>query len=231
MSRVVLFDFDGTLIRGDSATDLLRSLLRGRPLRRLCALLSLPLLLGFVHWRTASFAASWFLWLCTVGRAPGELARAQSAYVTAFAAQRERRLIACALARLRAHLAAGDRIYVVTAAGEELARAMWAAVDGPPVTAIIGSQTRPCLHGVVIAFHCYGPRKLVALRAHGVEPPFACAYSDSPRDLPLLRAAVQAFVVEPEPRAERALRAALGAVPVLRDRRSPSRRHAHDRAR
>lgn len=218
MSRVVLFDFDGTLIRGDSATDLLRVLLRGRALRRLCALLSLPLMLGFAHWRTASFAAGWFLWLCTLGRDAGELARAQATYIAEFAAQRERRLIACALARMRAHLAAGDRVYIVTAAGEALARALWAAVEGPPVAAIIGSRTRRFLGGHTTAFHCYGPRKLTALRAHGVEPPFACAYSDSPRDLPMLRAAAQAFLVEPKAKAERALLAALGSVPVLRDR-------------
>ena len=148
MSRIVLFDFDGTLIRGDSATDLMHTLLRGRPFRRLLAVLSLPLMFGFAHWRTASLAAGG-----RVVRGPGRAPRGGS----------------------------GSRLSLRDP-GRDLRRLQRAG--------------GPWLGGWCTRFHCYGPRKLQALAGHGIEPPFACAYSDSPRDLPMLRAAAQVYLVE-----------------------------------
>jgi len=217
VSRVVLFDFDGTLIRGDCVSALLRRLLYASHWRRVLALLALPLVLGFLHWRTARLPATFYLWLATVGRSEAAWRQACAAFVVDFTRDPQRRIMRVAMQRLRAHLAAGDRVYVVTAANESLAQALWAAIDGPPVSAIIGSRLRRGFAGWLWAFHCFGPRKLLALAQAGVQPPFAVAYSDSCRDLPMLGAARQRVLVEPSARSERSVRRALGAIEVIRD--------------
>ncbi|PKM02152.1 MAG: hypothetical protein CVV16_12660 [Gammaproteobacteria bacterium HGW-Gammaproteobacteria-6] len=98
-----------------------------------------------------------------------------------------------------------------------MAQAIWAAIDGPPVTAIIGSQIRRGFSGWLWVFHCFGPRKLWALAQVGVLPPFAVAYSDSSKDLPMLLAAHQRVLVEPSARSLRRLRRALPEFELIRD--------------
>ncbi|MDP1697101.1 MAG: HAD-IB family phosphatase [Xanthomonadaceae bacterium] len=217
MSRVVLFDFDGTLIRGDCVSGLLRRLLSTSRWRRALALLAMPLLLGFMWWRTARLPAMFFLWLAMVGRSEAEYQQACAAFVADFTRDPQRRVIQVAMQRLRAHLAAGDRVYIVTAANESLATAIWAAIDGPPVSAIIGSQIRRGFAGWLWVFHCFGPRKLWALAQVGVLPPFAVAYSDSSKDLPMLLAAHQRVLVEPSARSLRRFRRALPEFELIRD--------------
>jgi len=217
VSRVVLFDFDGTLIRGDCVSSLLRRLIFASMWRRVVALLALPLILGFLWWRTARLPATVFLWLATVGRSKAEYQQACAAFVADFTRDPQRRVIQVAMQRLRAHLAAGDRVYIVTAANESLAHAIWVAIDGPPVCAIIGSQLRRGVGGWLWAFHCFGPRKLWALARAGVEPPFDATYSDSSKDLPMLLAAHQRVLVEPSAQSLRRVRRALGEFELLRD--------------
>jgi len=62
-AATVLFDFDGTLVRGDCAAAWLRIQLRRDPLRRLAAGLSFPFLApGFAWWRSAWLPASFYTW-------------------------------------------------------------------------------------------------------------------------------------------------------------------------
>ena len=69
-----------------------------------------------------------------------------------------------------------------------------------------------------------GNGKLRALRAAGLPLPVDHAYSDSVSDLPLLRAARTAHVVDPSPRAWRRLQRELGAdVDLLRWAAQPTR--------
>lgn len=213
----MLFDFDGTLIRGDCVSGLLRRLVATSRWRRALALLALPLVLGFLWWRTARLPATFYLWLATVGRSETEYQQASAAFVADFTRDRQRRVIQVAMQRLRAHLAAGDRVYIVTAANEALANAIWAAIDGPPVSAIIGSRLRRGFGGWLWAFHCFGPRKLTALARAGVQPPFDATYSDSSKDLPILLASRQRILVEPSARSLRRIRRVVHEFELIRD--------------
>lgn len=185
MSRVVLFDFDGTLVRGDSVARFIRSRIVASRWRRAVAWLGLPLLPLFGWWRTAWLPASFYVWLATVGCDETAIARQRQDYLQTCAQQRDRLLIRSAVARLQAHLAAGDRVLVVTGAETTLASALWAALGGPGVE-FVGSRMARRWGGYVAQFHCYGPRKVAALAALGVHPPYAAMYSDNARDLPLL---------------------------------------------
>src|SRR3546814_12888003 len=97
-------------------------------------MLALPLVLGFLWWRTARVPATFYLWLATVGRSEAAYQQASAAFVADFTREPQRRVIQAAMRRLHAHLAAGDRVYIVTAANESLAKAIWAALDGPSRT-------------------------------------------------------------------------------------------------
>ncbi|MDY0022069.1 HAD family hydrolase [Arenimonas caeni] len=196
----VLFDFDGTLVRGDCAAAWLRDLLASHPLRRLAAGLSFPVLKpAFGWWRVAWMPASFYTWLATVGRTDEALAEAREDFLRGCAARREQLLITPAVLRLHAHLAAGDEVVIVTGAEAGLARALWRAL-GQPEVPVVGSSVRPALGGYIGAEHTVGPRKLVALERAGIRPPFAAVYSDSAIDLPLLCETARPVLVRPDPR-------------------------------
>lgn len=196
----VLFDFDGTLVRGDCAAAWLRDLLRSHPLRRLAAGLSFPFLApAFAWWRSAWLPASFYTWLATVGRTEESLAEAREDFLRACARRREQLLIAPAVARLHAHLAAGERVVIVTGAEQALARDLWMAL-GQPEVPVVGSSVKPAFGGWIGAEHTVGPRKLAALAREGIAPPFAAVYSDSARDLPLLCETARPVLVRPDRR-------------------------------
>lgn len=216
-ARVVLFDFDGTLVRGDSVARLLRAQLHASRWRMACAALGVPLLPLFGWWRTAWIPATWFMWLASIGRSEDDLHAARAAFCERNAPRRDALLIESALQRFRAHVDAGDTVVIVTGATTETATALWRALGGPDVK-VIGSRTVRRFGGHVAAFHCYGPRKLRALAAHGLHPPFAAMYSDSAADLPLLRCAEKPVLIADDARLIGRLRRALPGLEVLSSR-------------
>lgn len=103
-------------------------------------------------------------------------------------------LLAEGVAAARDHLAAGDRVIVVTGSEETLARAVLDAA-GLDAVELVASQIGPTPFGVAFLVHAYGPRKVQELRERGVEAPWDVAYSDSAADLPMLRGARSAVLV------------------------------------
>ena len=213
----VLFDFDGTLVRGDCAAARLRTRLTESTWRKLAAGLTWPFLKpGFRWWRCAWLPASFYTWLATVGRTPESIDEAREEFLHDCARRRDALLIAPAVARLQAHLAAGDRVVIVTGAETGLATALWRALGGPDVE-LIGSTVRPAFGGYVGVEHTIGPRKLAVLARRGIHPPFAAVYTDSALDLPLLCETARPVLVCPDRRSEeRVLRRLRTAVETLR---------------
>jgi len=198
----VLFDFDGTLVRGDCAAAYLRSRLTDSTWRKLAAGVSWPFLRpGFAWWRSAWLPASFYTWLATVGRTPEALMEAREDFLQDCARRRDELLIAPAVARLEAHVAAGDRVVIVTGAEAELAKGLWRALGGRDVE-LIGSRVRPAFGGYIGVEHTIGPRKLAALARSGIHPPFAAVYTDSSVDLPLLCETARPVLVRPPRRDE-----------------------------
>jgi phosphatidylglycerophosphatase C len=199
-AATVLFDFDGTLVRGDCAAAWLRGQLRSHPLRRLAAGLSFPFLApGLAWWRSAWVPASFYTWLATVGRTQEALVEAREDFLRDCTLRRDELLIAPAVRRLRAHLDAGDEVVIVTGAEASLARDLWRAL-GQPEVRVVGSRLRPAFGGWIGHEHTVGPRKITALARAGIRPPFAAVYSDSARDLPLLCETARPVLVRPDPR-------------------------------
>jgi phosphatidylglycerophosphatase C len=219
MRDLVLFDFDGTLVRGDCVAGFLRQQLRRRPWRHLAALHLLPLLPLLGHWRSAWLTASAFSWLLTVGRDDALLQAERAAYVARLGAEPERWLIAPAVQRLREHLVRGDEVVIVTGAEQGMAELLWCAL-APDLghLPIVGSSMRRVLGGYVAQRHNVGQRKLRSLEERGWLPPFAAAYSDSSSDLAMLAEAQRVVLVAPNAAQQRKIERHLCVDEVLAPR-------------
>ena len=194
MTRVVLFDFDGVLVAGDSFASWVRH--QGlRPLpRRALALGLAPIGLPLLTWpRTRSLGARLFMHLATFGANPAALRASIAAFGRALA-QRPGKIIVQGVACLRGHLDAGDRVIVISGSEATLVHAI---LDALGIVGVHVLASELDLDGRIarVRRHCFGAAKLTALADAGVAPPWDVAYSDSPSDLPMLRGAREAVCV------------------------------------
>ena len=205
---VVVFDCDNTLITGDVLESFIVDLLGHGP--RLIAALAVtpavaPLLLPHP---TRRVAISTWLWIATAGRSDTELASRMDAYVDQHLGDRHSHLIDEGMARLRDHLDRGDRVVIATAAAQPLALRLLAAAGLGDLT-VVGSPVTIIAGGWTLRVHCWGPYKPQLLAGAGFPGPYGAGYSDSFVDLPLLRLAARAVLVNPGRRVARRMRRAL----------------------
>ena len=201
----MLFDFDGVLVSGDA----FGSYLRRRALvgwRRAVALAALPVVavLALTPGQRPR-AARLLTRIGLIGRSPVDLRRELTRFGRRLAGE-PGRVLPGAVAAVRDHLRAGDRVVVVTACERTLARAVLDAT-GLAAAELVGS----CLDGPAGAVHNHGARKVRELAARGIEPPWDVAYSDSLSDLPILLGAGRAVLVNASARDVSRARAVLGA--------------------
>jgi len=213
---LVLFDLDGTLLRGDSGTRLILGLLVRSPWRVLVAAVLTPLLGPLILIpSTKAAGASGFLWVATVGLPEYRLQQRVQAEASRTAARKRKLIIPAAWRLLRDHQAHGHHIVIVTGCWENLAQPSLERLGLEGFT-LVGSRTRTFLGGYISYRHCYGPRKLECLAEHGIHPPWEYAYSDSASDLPVLSQARKPALVRPSAIGLRAVRQRLNTVTVVR---------------
>lgn len=203
MVPTAVFDLDGVLLQGDAVTLFLAGRLRRAPGRALPLLAVAPLLaLGAVAGPTRPVAA----------RALAAIASGDDGVAGAYrdaVARRPHAVVAEALACLRAHRAAGDRVVVATAAEETLARGFLAALGLGDVE-VVGSTGWPRPARV------HGAAKVRALTERGYPPPWTAVYSDSVADLPLFAGTPRPVLVNASPRAAARVGRVLGTPPLTR---------------
>lgn len=204
--RVVLFDFDGVLIHGDTFGMFLRDRYRRSWWRKAMVLLLAPCLLLVLpfSWRRVVRA------LVRIGLLGVGEARYR-ALAEAFAARlvhRPRQFLRDGLGALRMHAATGDRVVVVTGCEDTLVRNVLAGlgVDGVEVLA---SRLRTGRLGMRSAWHNVGRRKVESLARHGIES-WQLAYTDSSQDLPMLAGATEPVLVNAAPKLCKRVETALG---------------------
>lgn len=203
MKPTAVFDLDGVLLQGDAVTLFLSGRLRRAPGRVLPLLAASPLLaLGAVAGPTRPAAARLLAAIAT-----GEDGVAD-AYREAVA-RRPHAVVAEALACLRAHRAAGDRVVVATAAEESLARGFLAALGLGDVE-VVGSTAWPR------PVRVHGATKVRALTERGYPPPWTAVYSDSDSDLPLFAGTPRPVLVNGSARAAARIGRVLGTPPATR---------------
>lgn len=204
--RIVLFDFDGVLVDGDAFELFIRARLKRAIWRKALLLLASPLILlvGIV---SRSLAARLCLRIAFLFVGAAGYERAAVAYGRELA-RRPKLFFRDAVGALRRHMAAGDRVIVVTGCEEYLARAILdeLGLQGIP---LLASTLRAGWFGMRLKHHNFHQRKVALLTAQGVTR-WAVAYSDSSRDIPMLRGATEPFLVNASPRTCKKVEKALG---------------------
>lgn len=189
---VVLFDLDGVLTRHDTfAGFVARRLLRGP--HRLA--LALPLVPFMLLPATRRPAATLLVRLALTRMSVARYRAAVAAHAARMAANPKALHPDC-VREARRHLDAGARVIFVTASEEALARALLDRV-GLPEVELVASRLRRSGRAWHVALHNHGEEKPRQLLARGIAPPWEVAYSDHAVDLPMLRGARTAILVNP----------------------------------
>jgi phosphatidylglycerophosphatase C len=204
--RVVLFDFDGVLIHDDAFAMFIRDRYARAWWRKGLVLLVSPWLLLVLpfSWRRVVRALV-RIGLLGVGEARyRELAQAFAGVLV----HRPRQFCREGVRILRSHLAAGDRVVIVTGCEDTLVRGVLEGlgVDGVEVLA---SRLRAGPLGMRSEWHNVGRRKVELLAQHDIEA-WQSAYSDSSHDLPILALAAEAVLVNATPKLCKRVEKALG---------------------
>ncbi|GLQ90567.1 haloacid dehalogenase-like hydrolase [Dyella flagellata] len=205
-SRTVLFDFDGVLFQGDAFGLFIQHRYAGSPIYKFLAILCLPWwLLCSVFSRRLASRALIHVALCGLGAQRYQVA------AEAFAdelVRRPRQFYRDGLSVLRRHLAEGDQVIVVTGCERILVTRLLSQL-GLPELRIVASQLKPGLFGMRVYMHNVGRRKVQNLAAQGVTG-WRLAYSDSFQDMPMLKQAGEAVLVNGTPKLCKRVEKALG---------------------
>ncbi|MEN5206165.1 HAD family hydrolase [Stenotrophomonas sp. TWI700] len=196
---VVVFDFDLTLTRWETASRFFKGLLRRQPWRLAVVVLALPVLVTlWVVPQTRRRPVRFAVWMATFGRSRASLAQTALAHADEVFAGPDSVFLPEGVERLRHHLAQGDEVVIATGCWEPLARALLEREDLQDVP-LVASTLRPCLGGWVSENHCLGENKIPMMTECGYPPPWRMAYTDHRVDLPLLRNSRQWCLISPKP--------------------------------
>lgn len=208
---VVLFDFDGVLTHGDTFGQFMRDRYACAWWRKGLVLLASPwLLLVLPFSRRRVLRALVHIGLLGVGEARyRELALAFAAAQVHRPHQFHREGIRA----LRTHLAAGERVVVVTGCEATLAGGVLAGLGLGDIE-VLASSLRAGRFGMRSGWHNVGAHKVESLAQHGIDT-WRVAYTDSGADLPMLALAVEAVLVNATPKLCKRVEKALGR-PVKR---------------
>lgn len=204
--RVVLFDFDGVLIRSDSFTLFMRARYKRSLGRKLLALVTSPVWLVLAIFSRKA-AAHFLVRVALLFVGPGRYAQVATAFGVELA-RTPKLFPRDGILALRRHVHAGDRVIVVTACEDTLARAILDEL-GLAAVPLLASTFRSGWLGMRVRRHNIGARKLVSLGEIGLTR-WDVAYSDSWRDIPMLRPATEPMMVNASPRTCKRVEKALG---------------------
>lgn len=204
--RVVLFDFDGVLVHGDTFGLFVRDRYARAWWRKALVLLALPwLVLVLPLSRRRVLRALVHIGLLGVDEQRyRELAEAFAKTLV----RRPRQFHREGLRALRHHQAVGDRVIIVTGCEGTLALGVLAGL-GLDGIEVLASRLRAGRFGMRSAWHNVGRRKVEQLAQHGVEA-WQVAYSDSSQDLPMLALAAEAVLVNATPKLCKRIEKVLG---------------------
>lgn len=188
---MVVFDFDGTLFRGDLGFEWLRWLLVRSPVRHALLWLLLPVWVPlFLRPRWVQHGVRVCFLIATLGRpqtTPADFLRARGKAM-------RRRLFTEGLAALACERSAGHRVVIATGEHPDLVECLLADLPGG-CPRVLGSTVMPGRFGLDLRHHLQGRRKLDALERAGYGRRYRRCYTDSATDAALIRASEEAVIV------------------------------------
>jgi phosphatidylglycerophosphatase C len=207
---IIVFDFDLTLTRWDTADRFFRWLLRRDPWRLALAMAAVPILGPLMLTNaTRKWPIRFGVWVATLGRAPEDLRSLAEAHIRSLPNGHASVFLPAAVEKLQAHLAQGDQVVIATGCLEVLAQALLRHANLGHVP-LVATTVRPFLGGMVRDQHCFGANKVPMLTERGFAPPWAVAYTDHHSDLPILQLSSERYLISPEPQCLARIEQALG---------------------
>ena len=197
--RIVLFDFDGTLVHGDAYTMFIRARYRRGWWRVLPVLLISPALLPMALLRRGRLAIARLLVRIALFGVSESRYRTLAETFGRRLARDSRVFSRAGISELRRYMHEGDRVLIATACEETLAAAILDEL-GLGAIELIASQLARGRWGWRVRVHNIGAEKLRQLALRGIRPPWDVAISDSLADLPILTAARETILVNPDRR-------------------------------
>jgi phosphatidylglycerophosphatase C len=195
--NVVVYDMDGTLIRGDCGEQFIRERIKTSFWRTLLVIPIAPLaftLLGIPSIR--KFGVSAFHWVATVGMNDTSYAQALNEFIQNYSLRPLQKV----LAQCREDIASGREVVVATGASEQMAKGLLQRLQLADDVSLVASQTRWFFGGLISSVQCNGEVKLKELIKQGYVPPYLRVYSDSALDIPILLSTSQPILVNARPR-------------------------------
>lgn len=190
----VVFDLDGTLLNGDSASVWMIDRIKKSVWRTLLAVGAFPIALPMTLYAPSrQIGGSIFLWVATIGLTETALRQSFAFFAASVSEGKGVAWRTAGLAELQKHISYGDTALIATAAPAWLAESL--ADTLPFQVPVVGSVLSRFLGGWVGRSHCRNEAKCRAISRAGYGERWAVAYSDSADDSPLLSRATSAFLV------------------------------------
>jgi phosphatidylglycerophosphatase C len=197
-AEVVVFDFDLTLTRWDTADRFFRWLLKRDVWRLAFVWAAMPIVGPMLFFAsTRKWPIRYAIWIATLGRTGEALDALVREHVDAVFADGDSVFLAAGLERLKSHTENGHVVVIATGTLEPLARELLRRERLEHVP-LIASTLRPFLGGMARDRHCFGRNKVTMLGERGFAPPYAAAYSDHQCDLPVLQLSRQCWLISPK---------------------------------
>jgi phosphatidylglycerophosphatase C len=210
--RVVLFDFDGVLFRGDSFSALMRHHARQDWWRIVLALPLFVVCIPFIAWgRTRRRTLRLLVHTMLLGVSEQRYRAMAQEFGRGLAADANH-FLQEGLQAIKAHAESGARVIVVTGCEDILARTILDEL-GLHQIELVASRLAAGRLGMRVSIHTFGPEKVRQLANAGINPPWDIAYSDSSTDADMLGAAHSAVLVNGKPGTHARLVARMGREP------------------
>lgn len=189
---MVVFDFDGTLVRRDSFLDFSLRYCLQRPGRLVLAVAVLPVALC-CRLRSLAASASVLLWAMTLGVSGRRFHAALSRYAREVLPGLVNPVV---FAELERHLGDGQGVVVATGSIPIFVQALLRSRGLPPLK-VAGTRLRRRFGGFVAETHCIGRTKIHELERRFGITAWTTVYTDSFADRALIRGASAVVLVAP----------------------------------
>jgi phosphatidylglycerophosphatase C len=215
---IVVYDMDGTLFRGDCGGAFIKQQIKANVGRLLLSVVIAPFAFPMLFIPSARrIGVSAYLWIASVGLSETRYKK----ILDDFIANYRIRPIEQVVAECRKDIAEGKKVVIATGAGHQMASAFIRHLGLETGVGLVASQSTRFLGGMVSSVQCNGKIKLQELIKHGYPPPYLRSYSDTASDLPILRAASKAFLVNYREKDRKYLSRKLGEKLQIIDQANP----------